>query len=417
MTSEDRGVLPSRLNDVVRADEALLVALRRALHAHPELSGQETATTDLIDLHLRELGLSPVRLAVGTGLVCDIHLGTPKTGEVSRAGGAPRVIALRADIDALAMSDDKLVPYRSQVDGVAHACGHDVHTTVLVGAARALVSLASELNVHGTVRLVFEPAEESVPGGAVDVMKEGWLDDVDMIFGLHCNPKIDVGLIGCREGPITSAADLTDVRLRGPGGHTARPERTVDLIALFGRVITEVQPVLDRLTGDPGALQAVSGAIHAGGAANVIPAQGSLQGTLRTRDHDLWDKAPELFAAAVAEIVEGSGAVLEIGHRRGVPPVVNDGAATRLLAQAARTALGEGTVVGAEQSMGGDSFAWYLERVPGSYARLGVHDPTVGMPLLDLHASTFDVDERAIGIGVRVLVAAALQALALDSDS
>ncbi len=421
MTSEDRGVLPGRLDDVVRADEAPLIALRRALHSHPELSGLESATTDLIDLHLRELGLSPVRLAVGTGLVCDIHLGgtdraAPEPGEPGKGTGAPRVIALRADIDALAMSDDKSVTYRSQVEGVAHACGHDVHTTVLLGVARALATLAPELDLDGTVRLVFEPAEESVPGGAVDVIEEGWLDGVDLIFGLHCNPKIDVGLIGCREGAITSAADLTDVRLRGPGGHTARPERTVDLIALFGRVITGVQPALDRLTGVPGALQAVAGAVHVGGAANVIPAQGSLQGTLRTRDHDLWDRAPELFAAAVAEIVEGSGAVLEIGHRRGVPPVVNDGPATRLLAHAARAALGEDAVVEAEQSMGGDSFAWYLERVPGSYARLGVHDPTVGMPLLDLHASTFDVDERAIGIGVRVLAMAALQALGSPTD-
>ena len=170
------------------------------------------------------------------------------------------------------MHDDKDVTYRSRVDGVAHACGHDVHTAVLVGAARVLVALAPDLDVSGTVRLVFEPAEESVPGGAVDVIAEGWLDGVSSIYGLHCNPKLDVGQIGCRTGAISSAADLVEVRLRGPGGHTARPQRTVDLVDLLGRLITGLQPALDALTGDPGVLQAVFGAVHAGDAANVIPA-------------------------------------------------------------------------------------------------------------------------------------------------
>ena len=311
------------------------------------------------------------------------------------------------------MHDDKDVTYRSRVDGVAHACGHDVHTAVLVGAARVLVALAPDLDVSGTVRLVFEPAEESVPGGAVDVIAEGWLDGVSSIYGLHCNPKLDVGQIGCRTGAISSAADLVEVRLRGPGGHTARPQRTVDLVDLLGRLITGLQPALDALTGDPGVLQAVFGAVHAGDAANVIPAYGSLRGTLRTPDYGTWVKAPELFEQALAQVLDG-GADFEVHHRRGVPPVVNAAAPTELLAAAARAALGDQAVVATEQSMGGDSFAWYLEKVPGSYARLGVHDPTSGRPQLDLHASTFDVDERAIGYGVRVLVTTALAALRAD---
>ncbi len=404
--SPDREAIQARVDALVRADEPLLVEMRRDLHAHPELSHRETATTAWIGQHLIDLGLTPVRLDIGTGLVCDIRL-----GNAAVTGGLP-LVALRADIDALAMQDEKDVGYRSQADGAAHACGHDVHTTILVGAARALVALARETPISGTVRLVFEPAEESVPGGAVDIIAEGWLDEVGAIFGLHCDPKLDVGRLGCRVGALTSAADLVEVRLRGPGGHTARPEQTLDLVDALGLLVTRLQPAIDRLTEAPGDLRIVFGAVHAGDAANVIPSHGSLRGSLRTRDHDVWIRTPDVFRTALESVLVGSTASWDIVHRRGVPPVVNDAVMTEVLAGAARDALGPDGVVATEQSLGGDSFAWYLEKVPGSYARLGVHDPRSARPRLDLHASTFDVDERAIGHGVRVLVSAALDALA-----
>ena len=404
-TSEPAAALGTRLDALVGADESLLVELRRDLHAHPELSGRETATTAWLGQHLRDLGLAPVRLDVGTGLVCDVPLGGAVAGD-----GSP-VVALRADIDALAMQDGKQVGYRSQNDGASHACGHDVHTTVLVGAARALVALAPDVPAKGHVRLVFEPAEESVPGGAVDVVAEGWLDGVAAIFGLHCDPKVDVGHVGCRVGALTSAADLVEVRVSGPGGHTARPGATVDLVDVLGRLVTGLQPAIDGLTEHPGDLQIVFGAVHAGDAANVIPAAGVLRGSLRTRDHEVWLRTPDLFRTALDGILRTTHAGWEVEHRRGVPPVLNDVAMTAVLAAAATRVLGAGGVVETEQSLGGDSFAWYLERIPGSYARLGVHDPRSSAPRLDLHASTFDVDERAIGIGVRVLVTAALDTL------
>lgn len=403
MTSPVAAQVRSRIDDVLRADESLLVEMRRDLHAHPELSGRETGTTAWIDQHLRDLGLAPTRLAVGTGLVCDIPIGAPDD--------TSPVVALRADIDALAMADEKDVGYRSQVDGVAHACGHDVHTTAVLGAARALVAVASEAGVSGIVRLVFEPAEESVPGGAVDVLAEGHLDGVVGIFGLHCDPKIDVGHVGTRVGALTSAADLVEVTVRGPGGHTARPERTVDLVALLGRLVTQTQSVVDSLTDRPGDLRVVFGAVRAGDAANVIPSYGVVRGTLRTPDHDVWLRTPELFRDAVATVLGTSEATWDISHRRGVPPVVNDALMTGILDDAVRGALGADAVVETGQSWGGDSFAWYLERMPGSYARLGVHDPASTRPRLDLHASTFDVDERAIRCGATVLALAALGAL------
>ena len=393
-----------RIMAVLAADEPLLIEMRRDLHAHPELSHREEATTRWIDQHLRDLGLSPRRLAVGTGLVCDIPIGT--------AAASSPIVALRADIDALAMQDEKDVGYRSQVDGVAHACGHDVHVTAVLGAARALVAVASDSELSGTVRLVFEPAEETVPGGAVDILAEHLLDGVQAIFGLHCDPKVDVGRVGTRVGALTSAADLVEVTLRGPGGHTARPERTVDLVSLLGRMVTETQGVLDGLTERPGDLRLVFGAVHAGDAANVIPSHGLVRGSLRTPDYDVWLRGPDLFREAVERVLGDSEVEWEITHRRGVPPVVNDAVMTSVLEAGVREALGDSAVVETDQSWGGDSFAWYLESIPGSYARLGVHDPDSKLPRLDLHASTFNVDERAIRCGASVLALTALGALA-----
>jgi amidohydrolase len=377
-----------------------LIAFRRELHAHPELSGEEHETTARVAERLRIAGLDPRVLPTGTGLVCDV----PRT----RVDDGP-LVALRADLDALAMEDETTVPYRSQVPGVAHACGHDVHTTVVLGAGLALGRLlGAEGAPRGAVRLLFEPAEESAPGGAVDVIDAGGLDDVDWLFGLHCDPKLDVGQVGVRAGAITSAADLVGIRLHGPGGHTARPHNTVDLVALAGRLAHELPSVLRAADGS---LNLVFGALHAGDAANVIPATAVLRGTLRTPDRAAWDAAPALLADTVAALVEPTGATHEVRHERGVPPVVNDERATDLVAEAATGALGAGAVVPTEQSAGGDDFAWYAERVPSSYVRLGVHDPASDEPRRDLHASTFDVDERAIAVGVRLLVHTTLTAL------
>jgi len=404
VTTATRAEQARRLAERLAADEPLLVEMRRHLHAHPELSGRETATTAWIGQHLRDLGLAPQRLDSGTGLVCDIAL-----GDVGR--GTPTV-ALRADIDALAMPDEKDVGYRSQVDGVAHACGHDVHITAVLGAARLLAAEARTSEVAGTVRLVFEPAEETVPGGAVEVIREGWLDGVSAIFGLHCDPKVDVGSIGCRVGAITSAADQVEIRVSGPGGHTARPAQTVDLVDVLARLVTDLPPALDALAGHENAFLLVFGAVHTGDAANVIPSHGFLRGSLRTPDIELWRRAPELLERAVESVLEGSDAVWSLQHGRGVPPVINDERMTALLVEAVGEALSPDAVVATEQSYGGDSFAWYLERVPGTYARLGVHDPRSSSPRRDLHASTFDIDERAIGTGALVLATVALDALA-----
>jgi amidohydrolase len=373
-----------------------LVALRRHLHAHPEPSGEEVATTEMIVERLAAAGLEPRILPSGTGVVCDVGGGS----------GPPRV-ALRADIDALAMEDEKDVPYRSRRSGVSHACGHDVHTAVVVGAGLLL----DDHLPHDRVRLVFEPSEESVPGGAVEVLATGALDGVERIFGLHCDPKLDVGRVGVRTGPITAAADQVDVVLGGPGGHTARPHLTVDLVDVAALVARELPRRLAAAAA-PAELLLVFGSIRAGDAPNVIPTGAVLRGSLRTPDPGVWRRAEPLVVETLGALVGPTGATWECRYRTGVPPVVNHAAETELLAGAARAALGDDAVVETARSAGGDSFAWYLERLGGTFARLGTHPPGSD-ERLDLHAGTFDVDERAIDVGVTVLVHTALDAVAL----
>jgi amidohydrolase len=376
---------------------AELVAFRRHLHAHPELSGAEHATTEAVAERLALAGLSPVVLGSGTGLVCDVG-GRP---------GEPRV-ALRADIDALAMADASAAPYRSQVPGVAHACGHDVHTAAVLGAGLVLARLDAEGRLPGGVRLIFEPSEEAVPGGAVEIVAEGHLALVSAVFAVHCDPKLDVGMVGVRAGSITSASDRLDLLLTGPGGHTARPERTVDLVAVAAEVIGRLPGMLRVRTSAQDPVRLVFGAVHSGDAANVIPASATLAGSVRTHDRVTWLVAEDLVRSCLAELLADSGAGWRLDYTRGVPPVVNEPRATALLGRVATRRLGADAVVPTEQSWGGDSFAWYLDERPGSYARLGVHNPASQGPRLDLHASTFDVDERSIAVGAGLLAEVAL---------
>jgi amidohydrolase len=320
-------------------------------------------------------------------------------------------VALRADIDALRMDDEKDVPYRSKRPGVAHACGHDVHTTIVLGAGLALAQLFELEGTSGRVRLIFEPGEEALPSGAIRVIEAGGLDGVDAIFGVHCDPKTDMGRIALRTGALTSAADIIDVELSGPGGHTARPDVTVDLVRVAGRVVAELPGLVRARAAALGEILVVFGMIEAGHAANVIPAHARLRGTVRTPERDVWKDAERLVNEALTELLDPTGASWTVDYHRGIPPVVNDHGETERLRSVARALVADADILEAPQSLGGDSFAWYVEQVPGSYARLGVHDPRQTTPRLDLHSSVFDVDERAIDLGVQLLVLAALDAL------
>ncbi|RLE25153.1 MAG: amidohydrolase [Actinobacteria bacterium] len=379
----------------LRDHEEGLIALRRNMHAHPELSGEEYATTELVSERLELAGLRPRRLASGTGLICDL---TPDSGESERP-----VIALRADLDALAMDDEKDVPYRSQVAGVTHACGHDVHTAVVLGTALFFSHHRDQL--PGPLRLLFQPAEERVPGGALDVIADGGLEGVDAVVGIHCEPKMDAGTIGLKTGPISSAADMARITLIGPGGHTARPEMTVDLISIASMVIAELPARVGARLTDPNDIKLVFGAIHAGDAANVIPTHCELRASIRTPSLPVWESLREIVESELAGLLGETSAQFELEYTHGVPPVVNDDAITNVVKRAAIAEFGDDAIKDVEQSWGGDDFAWYTRAVSGTYVRLGVHSRHAGGATLDLHAGHFDVDEQAIAVGVRLLVA------------
>ncbi|GAA2364615.1 amidohydrolase [Streptomyces cuspidosporus] len=395
----DALALPGRLPEALRTE---LIAFRRDIHMHPELGNREFRTTAAIKARLEQAGLTPRVLPTGTGLICDI-------GAASGAGegAALPMLALRADIDGLPIPDTKSVPYRSTVPDRAHACGHDVHTTVVLGAGLVLAELAREGRLPRPVRLLFQPAEEVLPGGATDAVEAGVLDGVGRILALHCDPKVEVGRIGLRTGAITSACDRLEVSLDGAGGHTARPHLTTDLVTATAKVITEVPALLSRRVDTRSGLAVTWGRVESGHACNVIPQHAELSGTVRCLDLPAWREAPDLVHAAVDEIATLHGAKSEITYVRGVPPVVNEASSVELLRRAMETRRGPHAVEDTEQSLGGEDFSWYLEHVPGAMARLGVRG--VGdTARRDLHRGDFDVDEGAIEVGVELFTAAAL---------
>ncbi len=387
--------MPGRLSDELRAE---LIAFRRDMHMHPELGNQEFRTTAAIKDRLEKAGLKPKVLAVGTGIMCDV-------GEWD---GVTPMLALRADIDALPIPDTKAgVPYRSTVPDRAHACGHDVHTTTVLGAGLVLAGLDREGLLPNAVRLIFQPAEEVLPGGAVDAIESGVLEGVGRIIGVHCDPKVDVGRIGLRIGAITSACDRLEVTLDGPGGHTARPHLTTDLVTAAARIAVDVPALLARRVDARSGLAVTWGRLETGHAPNVIPQHAELSGTVRCLDLDAWRAAPDLVHAAIDEVAGMHRAKTVVNYVRGVPPVVNDAESIGLLDAAMTERRGSYAIEDTEQSLGGEDFSWYLERVPGAMARLGVRTPgdTRG---LDLHRGNFDVDEEAITVGVELFTAAAL---------
>lgn len=390
-------VLPGVLSESLHAE---LVAFRRDLHMHPELGNQEFRTTAAIKERLEQAGLRPRVLATGTGLICDI--GLPE-------GQRPAVpmLALRADIDALPIPDTKTdCPYRSTVPDRAHACGHDVHTTVVLGAGLVLADLETKGLLSRPVRLVFQPAEEVLPGGALVAIGDGALDNVGRILAVHCDPKVEVGRIGLRHGPITSACDRLEVALDGPGGHTARPHLTTDLVTAAARVAVDVPALVARRVDTRAGLALTWGRIESGHAPNVVPQHAELSGTVRCLDLDAWRDAPDIVHAAIDEIATLHRAKSEINYVRGVPPVVNDRESTELLRRSMVARRGLKSVESTEQSLGGEDFSWYLENVPGAMARLGVRSPGDRM-VRDLHQGDFDADEHAITVGVEMFTAAA----------
>ncbi|ANE03356.1 M20 family metallopeptidase [Corynebacterium crudilactis] len=359
-----------------------VIEWRRHLHSHPELSHMEYRTTEYLASVLKAHGLDP-HLFPGTGLMVDIG---PE--------GDSR-LAFRADIDALPLVESTELPFASQTTGVAHACGHDVHTVIALALACALSTIELPIGI----RVIFQPAEEVMTGGATDVIAHGGLDGVDAIYAIHVEPKLKVGRVGIRAGAITSASDVIEIRVKGEGGHSARPHLSADVVYALSKLVVDLPGLLSRRIDPRTGTVLVFGTINAGYAPNAIPDSGSVSGTLRTADISTWRDMRPLVAELVEQVLAPTGVNHELIYNPGVPPVLNDDVATALLASAARD-MDTQSVVQAPQSSGGEDFSWYLEHVPGSMARLGCW-PGYG-PRQDLHQSDLVVDERAIGVGVRL---------------
>lgn len=372
-----------------------VIEFRRDLHAHPELSFQEFRTTTRIYDRLRQAGLAPRRFE-GTGVIVDV-------------GEGPIATALRGDIDALPIVEETQLPFASRNHGVTHGCGHDFHTASMLGIALVLAKMHAHSPLGGSVRIIFQPAEETMPGGALSCIDQGALHGVPRIMALHCDPRIEVGRIGTRIGPITSASDTIKIELTGRGGHTSRPHLTEDLVFALAQIAINVPAVLSRRVDVRSGVSVVWGQLTAGSAPNAIPATGVLSGTMRCLDREAWHAAGELLDQVVQQVAAPYGVEVSLEHIRGVPPVVNSEHETAVVEAAARSELGEDSVVLAPQSMGGEDFAWFLQGIPGTLMRLGTHVP--GGEEYDLHRGDYIVDERALSVGIRVLTAAALRTL------
>ncbi|MCG7466870.1 amidohydrolase [Corynebacterium sp. ACRPE] len=390
------------INEWFNAHRAEVIAWRRHIHRHPETANQEVETTNFLASILQDYGLEPQRFPQ-TGLMVDIG---PDT-ELGR-------LAFRADIDALPVTEVTGLEYTSEVPGKMHACGHDVHTTVALGLACAVADFQRVHDLPLGIRVIFQPAEEVWVGGATDVIEWGALEGVHSIFAIHAEPKLRVGRIGIRAGAITSATDVVELNIKGPGGHTSRPHLSADVVYALGKVITELPALLSRRVDPRTGTVLVFGQVNSGYAPNAIPETGSLTGTMRTADIGIWRNMQNLFTELVEQILAPVGVEHELTYNRGVPPVLNDDVATALLASAAQS-IDPQAVVQAPQSSGGEDFSWYLEKVPGSMARLGCWSGEGEQH--DLHMGDLIVDERAIGVGIKLFGAVVEQFIGENAET
>ena len=367
-----------------------LVAWRRHLHAQPELAYREVATAAFVRERLAALGLRPSPpLAGGTGLTCLIE---------GQADGP--TVALRADMDALPIQEANDVSYASTVPGVAHLCGHDAHTTMLLGAAALL---GQDRPARGHVKLLFQPAEEG-GAGAARMIEDGALDDpaVSAIFALHVFPDVEVGHLTVSPGQATAAADAFDIEVIGRGGHAARPHQAVDAIAVAAQVVSALQQLVSRQTDPLTPLVITIGKVEGGFARNVIAPSVRLEGTARSLDPALRERLPGLLEQLVGGVTKAFGASHTLSYRQGYPSTRNHPALLPTLEATVTDLLGEGRLTQLPPSMGGEDFAYYAERVPGMIARLGVRNEARGL-VHPLHHPRFDLDEDALPLGAAVL--------------
>jgi amidohydrolase len=384
--------MPDHITQSVQSLGSELAETRHHLHQHPELSDCEEQTARFVTERLRALGLEVREQVGGHGVVAELKGARPG-----------RTFALRADMDALPIEEANEVPYRSQNPGVMHACGHDGHTTTLLGTAKLLTGMRDALK--GTVRFIFQPAEETV-GGAKRMCEQGAMEGVEGIVALHGWPQVGIGQIGVKAGPMMASSDTFDITVKGKGAHAAYPHQSIDPIVIGAQIVTALQTISSREFDPNEPVVVTVGKFHAGTAYNVIPGSAAIAGTVRTLSREARAAAPEQVRRIAEGICAAGRATCEFTYRLGTPPVLNDPATAELIREVGNEVLGADNVVSIpHSSMGAEDFAMYLEHAPGAMFRLGLGDVS------PIHTPTFNFDDRALPIGVELFSRIALRFL------
>ncbi|GGG73080.1 amidohydrolase [Paenibacillus radicis (ex Gao et al. 2016)] len=387
--------------ELAEAQHPQVIAWRRYLHQHPELSFKEASTALYIEETLRSFGKLTVSRPTPTSVMARL------TGK--RPGV---VLAIRADIDALPIQEETDLPFASNADGVMHACGHDGHTAIALGVAKLLTDHLALDELEGEVRFIFQHAEELPPGGAEDMIAAGVLDGVDYVIGAHLQSPVEVGKVGVVAGPMLASPDNFTITIKGKGGHAAEPHRTVDSIAIGAQVVTNLQHLASRHFSPVDPL-VVSVTKFAGGQShNVIPGSAELCGTVRCIDPELREEVPRRMEQIVRGITEAHGAEYELQYTYGYRPLINNKEVTAIVAESAAEVLGEDALYTIKPSMAADDMSAYIHRVPGTYFNIGAGNKAAGI-VYPHHHSRFTIDEDSMRIGVKVFIASALRLMKL----